>query len=275
MGSFLLGQSPSVTQEPTTSTIGSGQTDLLSTLTQLLGGQITGNASAIGSNGASPQLQTAPLTSQQQGTINAQAGTTGAAANAVNSGLTNAISTDNTVAGSTPADFSSYFQNSVVAPLMQSFNQQTIPALQNAFGQSAGGTHSTEYGNAVDTAVGNLNTTIAGDASSTALTQYNDQQQNDLTAAGQDITAANSGISGLTAGLAGETTAQTTQQTAYSNAYQEFLNQLTQNNTELTTASGTATTGTQQQGNTVVNPGSAGLINNLVSAVGGAVGSKI
>lgn len=275
MGDFLFGQAPSVDQEPSTLDVTKPQNTLLQNLVNMFTNSTTQAQSQIGTLGASPTLQTAGLTQDQQGTIAAQTGTVNSAENAVTGGLTSALSTDQTVAGSTPADFSSYFQNSVVQPLLNSFNTQTIPALQNAFGQSAGGTHSSTYAQGVDTATNNLENTIASDASSTSLAQYDQQQQNDLTAASQEGTLANTGSSALTSALAGQTAAQTTQQTAYSNAYQEFLNQLTQNNTELSNASSLATANTVQQGNTVVNPGNAGLINTLVSSVGSAVGSKI
>jgi hypothetical protein len=271
MISTLFGSSPKQTSQ-TNSTINPTQQGILSQLAQYF---------SSGSGNTNPtysQPLTAQITAPQQSTLNAVGGVsntlTGAASNAA-AGLNTAVATNTGVANSSPADFSSYFNNSVVQPLMQAFNTQTIPALQKAFGSSAGATQSSDYVQGVGIATDNLENTIANDASSTALTQYNNDQQNKLTAAGQLNTDTNTGLTGLTTALSDQALPQTTQQATYSNSYQEFLNQLAQNNTTVGQEISTALPSTQET-TTTQTSGTSGLLQGLLSGSGGsAIGSGL
>ena len=279
MASTLFGTSPSVSNSTPSlySTTTAQQNSVLNALLSTLGIS-TGTGGTASSPAYGGQLA-APVTAPQQATLgsvgnvaNALGNTASGAAN----GLGTATNTLEGVANASPANFSSYFQNSVVQPLMQSFNTQTIPALQSAFGASAGGTQGSSYGQAVDTATNNLENTIANDASSTALSQYNTQQSNALSAGSLLDQNALTGLSGLSSSLTDQALPQTTAQTADTDAYQEFLNQLTQNNTVNSQLLGASTAQTQAAGNSVVNPGSSGLLQNLLgNGLSGSAGSAI
>jgi hypothetical protein len=267
------GSNPGVTQEPSTNTTTSGQQSSLASLLSLLGGGSAGTGGTSTSPAYTGQL-TAGLTGDQQNTLG-NISSSLASLLSPSSGLNQGISAAEGVANATPANFSSYFNNSVVQPLMQSFNTQTIPALQSAFGASAGGTQSSQYAQAVDTATNNLENTIASDASSTALTQYNNQQTNALSAAGVLNNSANTALSAEEGALSAQGVEQTTNQTADSNAYQEFLNQLSQNNTVNSQLLSASTAQTVQQGNTVATSGTNGLGTSLLQGLSSNGGSGI
>jgi hypothetical protein len=270
IGNYLFGTNPKVVQEPSTSTVSGPQNYLIQQLQGLFSNDFT--------NGSSySQPLTAQITEPQQESLNA-IGATGSAVAGVApqtvAGLGASTASLEKVASTTPADFTSYFNNSVVAPLMNSFTSTTIPALQEAYGASSGGTQSSNYQEGVTNATKNLEQTIADDASSTALTQYQNNQQNTLeadAALGQNATTAANIQGGV---LNEQALPQTTQQETYTNQYQEFLNALSQQNTITGQASSLATAPTVQQGNTIAESGTSGLIQGLVEAIGSRAGGS-
>lgn len=267
--SFLTGTSPSVSTS-NYSTIGPQQQTSLQSLLAALGVNV-----GTGGTAASPsysQPLTAQVTQPQTTTLNNLGSTETALQNSgATQGLGTATNTLGGIANSTPADFSSYFQNSVAQPLMQQYQQQTIPALQSAFGASSGGTNSSGYVDAVSQATNNLNNTLASNLSSTALSQYDTNQANKLSAAGQLASDSTLPTGAENTILGAQALPQTTQQSTYSNAYQEFLNQLAQNNTTNSQVLAGSTAGTMGQ-NQVASSGTSGLLQGLLSSVGGSSG---
>lgn len=264
--SFLFGSSPSYsnTNPGTHSTLSPQQTQIENELSSFLGSM--GNFQ----NNYSGQL-TAQLTPQQLATIQAFTGASGGAQGNLaeaQGGYSSAINTLEGVENSGPADFSNYYKTAVEQPLEQTFNQQTLPSLQRAFAASAGGGSSSDYMSGVNQAADNLDSTLAGAASSTALSEYNTNQTNKLNAASELGGLYSLPTAALGSILNAQGQVQQTQQATDTNA-EQFAQQGVQNNQSLAQLLaqflGTPTTASN---NTVVTPGQSSGIGQLLSGLG-------
>lgn len=264
----ILGSNPTVsTINPGThSTLDATQQQIQSQLQQFLqSGNFTNNY--VGNGG---QLA-AGLTPAQSTTIGDFSGVTGAAnANAVagQGGVSSAISTLEGINNSSPANFSQYYQDSVVQPLEQTFNQQTLPSIERAFA-GGGGTNGSDYAFGVNQAGLNLDNSIANAASSTALTEYNDNQQNKLAASSELGTLANQPLNALSTALGAQTQVQTTQQTADTLGEQYSQQGVTNNTTFANLLQQLLNTQTTASNDVVAQQGTPSALGSLLGGLGG------
>lgn len=267
----FFGSSPSA-QSTSYSTINPQQNDLLNFVSQLL---TSGNA-APGTQPYTGEL-TAPmqpiLSTDFSGILQNLLGLTtgsGPASTTLNnaSGALNNILTGNQI---TPEQEAQYFQTSVAAPLEKTFQQQTLPSIEGFFGRSAGGTQGSDYSKTVANATGQLNDTLAQQATNLA---FNTQQQNfanQLSAAQLSPGVASAGLNQLLSVLGAGTQQQNVAQQGLTNQYSEFQRQQGQTQSYIQDFIQAALGGTQ--GNNLVGlPGSTGLLPSFVGSTGGSLG---
>ena len=101
----------------------------------------------------------------------------------------------------------------MVQPLEQTFNQQTLPSIERAFA-GGGGTNGSDYAFGVGQAGLNLDNSIANAASSTALSEYNQNQQNKLTASSELGSLSTTPLTALDDIFNAQSTVQQSQQNA-------------------------------------------------------------
>lgn len=266
VGGFLFGKSPKAIQEPGRSTISPTQQGVQGNLAGYLNA-LLGTSQSPNPTAAYPGQLTAQLTPQQTSIIDQIVGQTG--------GGTPASTTQNasmqalqSIFGSTPADTTNYFNQAIAAPLENTFSTQTLPAIKAAFAQSAGGNYSTASGTAAGMAANSLNQNLASQGASVALQSLFQNQQNKLNAASLTPNVTASPINNLVGALNAATLPQQTAQSTLSNQYSQYQNQVTQLFNLLglgTTFSGTPTVSGPQ---TVGLPGTTGLIQSLIGALG-------
>lgn len=284
--SYLFGQQPNVVQEPNVSSINPTQLSLQSVLSQLIGG--TAGTSTGAATSGSPALPyptqfAAPLTSTQNSLIDQIVGNQGGLTTAANQPINAAQSALTQILSGQPQNFSQYFTNDIAQPMENVFQQQTLPALKAAFAGSAGGTNTvgqnTGYSAAVGQATENLNqqlqqaSTALGTQAQTTAQQL--QSQGVSQAPGLSSQILSNYFTPATTALSAATLPQQTQQTQltgqanWANTALNFLSSL------FGTGTGLASSGTVQQGNTVVNPGSPGLLLSALDAFAAGAGSKM
>ena len=267
----LFGSSPStsVINPGTYSTLDQSQQGVQSILSAFFGNQ--GNFT----NNYSGQLA-APLTAGQSSTINDFTNaSSGVASNlgTTNAGLGTAEASLTGLANSTPASFANYFQNSVVAPNEQVFNQQTLPSVERAFAGSAGGTTGSEYGSALNQATQNLDQTLSGAASSAALTEFNDAQQTKLSADSQLASNSNLPAQQLSTILGAQGQAQSTNQLADTLAQQFSQQGVTNNQSFASLLNSFLNTTTLAPNDVVTQQGTQGGLGSLLSGLGSIFGA--
>jgi hypothetical protein len=266
VGSFLFGSSPSTTNvnPGVHSTLSGTQSNVMSTL-----GNELGNLSTLSPTYGQPL--TAQLTPQQQQTIGTYTNAGNELAAALPQTLGGLSTAENTLTGiatGSGPNLSQYIQNSVVAPEEQAFSQYTVPTLERAFGQSAGGTHGSDYGQALDQATQNLGQTISADTTNAAYQGYFQNQSNQIGASNLLASDAQLPLNGLSSVLGAQSLVQSNNQAGLTNNYQEFLNTLSQNNASIGQQTNFLGTPTTAANNTIVNPGTPGLVGSLVSSLG-------
>lgn len=131
------------------------------------------------------------------------------------------------ILGSQPQDLSSYFSSSVLAPMEQTLQQQTLPGIMSAAGGSVGGYQSTSesdaIGNAISSAYGGAANTMANTAYQTAQ----QTQANQVNALNQLATVTGLPMNLLTAALGGGTALQAAQQSPLTKAFADYTQGLT------------------------------------------------
>ena len=289
----MTGSAPSV-NTTTESTIDPTQQGLLSALAGQLGGQGIGSALSFGQ--VQPQLAgtqyAAPTSNLQNISLTGmenlvQAYTGGNVSSSPNNaGPLNAAVNATQTGATTPAvsmiDPNQAFQQGVVQPLTQDFNQNVIPSINGNFGRSAGGTFGTDALAGRQTAGTNLARTLAQSGSTFALQAGEANQAAQATNAQLEQSAASLlprllGTPGaldlqqqqiLGGGLQAGGVPQATQQAQLTGEQNDFSSMLQQIQQRLTDALGLSTAGTQQT-QSVVNPGSQGFLPTLVAALAG------
>ena len=286
VGGYLFGKSPKVVQEPPpapqpaiTGSQSAVQNSLASVLAPLLATSVSGGlfpgASYTGQN-AGTQFA-APVTGQQNSLINAIVGAAGGGAPAQTSDA--ALQTLQGLFQGQPMDWTQAF-NSIAQPLQQQFSSQTIPAIMAAAATSAGGKMqggNTGINHAIDQATQNLTSAESNAASQLAYQSNQASVHNVLAALGLAPQLTSSPITNLSSALSAATIPQATQQTQLQGQQQAFQQQMQNFLSLLGVGSGfgTATDVAFPQGNTVVNPGQEGLVNQLLVAVAGNAGKMI
>jgi hypothetical protein len=289
----MTGSAPSV-KSTTQSTVDPTQQALLDSLGGMLGGS-QGAGSAYNFGQLQPSLTGqygAPMSQLQQtsltGIENLVNGYTGGPASA-QPGNAQAFSTAlNTAQGIqqhppvSMIDPTAAYQQGVVQPLTQDFNQQVIPSINANYGRSAGGGFSSDSLSARNQAGTNLARTLAQQGSQFTLAADQANQGAQATNAQLALGAATA-TPGLAAAPLGLDTAQesllggglqagavpqATEQTQLTGQYNDFQSILNQIQQKIADALGLSTASTQQT-QTVVNPGSTGFLPSLFAAIAG------
>ena len=293
----MTGSAPSVSST-TQPTIDPAQQALLSSLAGTLGG-----AGSIGSTLNFGQVQPsltgqygAPLSGLQQtsltGIENLVNGFTGGAQGTPQGSAQafgTALNTAQGVQTNPPVsmiDPTAAYQQGVVQPLTQDFNQYVIPTINANYGRSAGGGYSSDSLGARNQAGTNLARTLAQQGSQYTLAAQQANQGAQATNAQLALGGATAtpGIVGaeaslplslataqegiLSGGLQAGAVPQQTQQTQLTGQYNDFQSILQQIQNQLADALGLSTAGTQQT-QTVVNPGQTGFLPSLLAAIAG------
>jgi hypothetical protein len=205
--SFLFGSAPQATfnTQPTTSP---NQQGLLAILTQLLSGT-PGTTQPAQGTFAAPVTgpQGAILSDLSNQANNPNPNQLNLATGALNSALTGLGTASNYQAPQ--IDATQAFQQGVVQPLTQNFNQNVLPGIAGQFGASAGGATNSGSLMARQTAGQNLDTTLADVGSQYSLGAAQANQGADLTANAQRIAAlsATPGVAQSASTIGGTTSA--------------------------------------------------------------------
>lgn len=287
VGGYLFGKSPKVVAEPPPApqpAITGAQQGVQNSLASILGPLISSSVTPGGlfpgtsysGQNAGTQFA-APVTGQQNDLISAIVNAAAGGQSAQTSGA--AQTTLQGLFNQKPMDWTQAF-NSIAQPLQQQFSSQTIPAIMAAAATSAGGKMqggNTGINHAIDQATQNLTSSESNAASQLAYQSNQASVQNILSALGLAPSLTASPINNLGSALGAATLPQTTQQTQLSGQEQAFQQQMQNFLSLLGVGSGfgTATDVAFPKGDTVVNPGQEGLVNQLLVAVAGNAGKMI
>ena len=160
--------------------------------------------------------------------------------------------------------------SAIAQPVTRAFNTQVIPGLETAFGGSLSGTNSSGYAKAVDNATNDLTTNLSNAAAGLSLQSQENFNNNVIKAGALAPGLVAAPLQGAEIALNAGAVPQQTQGAQDAAAYNEFL-RLNQTDPQqyiqdLLNLRNFGTTGM----NSVVNPGSPGLVNSFLSSPGGS-----